>query len=163
MGALKDCELVSSEVLGQPVNSLTALAFVIAGVAVWIGTRRLLVALGLVSTGVGSFLFHGPMPAPAQLLHDITLWFLVVVVGVAIISDLRHGHSWQELVGPGTLLGVVAVVGRMGATGNPLCDPESIWQPHGLWHIGAAIAVTWWAFATSEDHSSRRGKAPRKP
>lgn len=26
--------------------------------------------------------------------------------------------------------------------GLPLCEPDSIWQGHGFWHLGAAAAVT---------------------
>ncbi|HXV72998.1 MAG TPA: hypothetical protein VEB69_16525 [Acidimicrobiia bacterium] len=145
MRALRDCEAIGGTLLGQPVNSLTTIAFVVAGVIVFRRTRRPWVAVGLVATGIGSFLFHGPMPGYAQLAHDVTLWFLVGVVVVSIVVEYRATREWRHLVGPGLLLAVVAIVGRLGATGNPLCDPDSPWQPHGLWHIGSAIAVTWWA------------------
>lgn len=131
--------------LGQTVNSLTALGFILVGIVVILRTDRRWVGLGAISVGVGSFFFHGPMPAWAQVAHDVTLWFLVVIAVVAIIDDLRHGAPWRPLLGPLLLLGVVAVIGRLGATGGPLCDPDSIVQPHGLWHLGAAITVLWWA------------------
>jgi hypothetical protein len=53
-------------------------------------------------------------------------------------------------LGPLALLAVVAVIGRLGATGGPLCDPDSLWQPHGLWHVGAAVVVVWWALRRRE-------------
>jgi hypothetical protein len=145
MGALRDCEAFTSALLGQPVNTLTCVAFLVGGVVIWRRSERRMVAIGMVATGVGSMLFHGPNPPYAQLAHDITLWFLVGVVIVSIGFDLTRGGSWRGLLGPALLLGTVAIMGRLGATGNPLCNPESIWQPHGLWHIGAATAVTWWA------------------
>lgn len=145
MGAIRDCETIGGTFLGQPINTLTTIAFVIAGVIVWRSTRRRWVAAALVATGVGSFLFHGPMPPYAQLAHDVTLWFLVAVVAISIIAEYRSTHEWRPLLGPGLLLAVVAIIGRLGATGNPLCDPGSPWQPHGLWHLGSAVAVTWWA------------------
>lgn len=152
MGALRDCEAVADSFLGQPVNSLTTVAFVLAGVIVWQrGTRRRWVAVGLIATGVGSFLFHGPMPSFAQLAHDLTLWFLVGVVGISIIVEYRSTREWRHLVGPILVLATVAVIGRLGATGNPLCDPSSPWQPHGLWHLGSAAAVTWWALNNERD------------
>ena len=67
----------------------------------------------------------------------------VVVAAVAIVVRLwieRTAHT----IGAMLLLGVTAVLGRLGATDWPLCDPESIWQTHGLWHIGAAVALAWW-------------------
>ena len=145
MGALKDCEVVADWLLGQRVNSLTALGFVVVGVLIISRTERLWVGLGSIATGIGSFLFHGPMPSWAQVPHDATLWFLIGVSVAAIVIDLRHGAPWRPLIGPVVLLGSVAIIGRLGATGGPLCDPGSPLQPHGLWHLGAAGAVFWWA------------------
>ncbi len=147
MRALRDCEAIVDSFLGQPVNSLTTLAFVVAAGIVWARTGRRWVTVGLAATGVGSFLFHGPMPSYAQVAHDVTLWFLVTIVVVSVSIEFRSSGEWRHLVGPLALLAIVAVVGRLGATGNPLCDPESLWQPHGLWHIGSATAVTWWALS----------------
>jgi hypothetical protein len=144
MGALRDCEAIGDSFLGQPINSITTLAFLIAAGIVW-HTGRRWVALALAGTGVGSFLFHGPMPSYAQMSHDITLWLLVAVVVASIVIEFRSTGQWRHLVGPLALLAIVAIVGRLGATGNPLCDPGSLLQPHGLWHIGSAAAVTWWA------------------
>jgi len=149
MGALADCEAIVDSLLGQRVNSITTLAFAVAAFVVWRWSTRVWIALGLLLTGIGSFFFHGPMPSWSQLAHDVTLWFLVAVAVGAIIRDLMRSREWRPLVGPLALLTVVAVIGRLGATGNPLCDPTSIWQPHGLWHIGAAVAAAWWAVTTA--------------
>jgi hypothetical protein len=40
---------------------------------------------------------------------------------------------------------VVAGIGRLGGSGGPLCNPDSLLQPHALWHVGAAGVATWWA------------------
>ena len=186
MGALKDCEAVVHAFLGQPVNSITTMAFVLGGVVIISRTEHRWVGIASVATGVGSFLFHGPMPPYAEWVHDLTLaWLLLVVasdgrswerwarlpglviiaavtaipgagdpVGVvlaalAIILLLERDRSMRT-AGPLALLVVVAVIGRLGATGGVLCDPDSWWQPHGLWHVGAAAAVTWWALARTE-------------
>ena len=192
MRALRDCEAVVHAVLGQPVNSLTTAAFVVGGLIVMVRTRHVWVGIASVATGIGSFLFHGPMPPYAEWAHDATLAWLLLVVG-------SHGRSWESwaripgllviaaivavpgtayplgvalaagaivlllmedrspaTLGPLTLLVVVAIIGRLGSTGGPLCDPDSIWQPHGLWHLGAATAVTWWAIARKEDPLPRR-------
>lgn len=184
MGALADCELVRSSLLGQPANTITTLAFMIGGVVVgrrldlrWLGTA-------VFATGIGSFLFHGPMPPGSEWAHDTSLVWLILVIagwnrpwerwtllpglgvlgvafvavpvaadpvgvvliaatlGMIVIPD-RSLHS----LGPMALLGVAAIVGRLGATGGPLCNPESLFQPHALWHIAAASAVVWWALA----------------
>ncbi len=64
---------------------------------------------------------------------------------VAVIAIVRDEFSVANLA-PLVALAVVAVLGRLGATGGPLCVPPSIWQWHGLWHVGAAGAVAWWAW-----------------
>ncbi len=177
-----DCELIAHAFWGQPVNTVTTLAFLVAGVVVarrfalrWIG-------FALVATGIGSFLFHGPMPPGSQWAHDVSLaWLILVVaglgqpwerftrfpglavlgvtlalipgvadllavllVGVAIFVLLWRDRSPQSVAAL-AVLAVFAVIGRLGATGGPLCEPESLLQPHGLWHIGAAVVVAWWA------------------
>ena len=185
MGAAADCEAIAAGILGQPVNTVTTLAFVVAGSLV-MARRRDLVWLGaaLVLTGIGSFLFHGPMPPGAEWAHDVSLaWLILVIAGIgwsrerltrlpglillgglfalaptvadpiavgltilAVIVLVRRDRTISTL-GPLLLVGVTGVVGRLGATGGPLCNPESLLQPHGLWHLGAATAVTWWALA----------------
>jgi hypothetical protein len=187
MGAAADCETIGAGFLGQPVNTLTTLAFVVAGV-VLIGLRpdRRWVGIGLVATGVGSFLFHGPMPPGSEWAHDVTLaWLIAIVAGigsrweplthlpalvvlavafavfpiladpvavviaaVAALTILRRDRS-RPVLAPLLLLAAVAVYGRLGATGGPLCDPGSVLQPHGVWHVGSALAGVWLAVAYS--------------
>lgn len=182
MGALADCERIANSLLGQPANALSTLAFLVAGVVVarrpdlrWIG-------LAIFATGIGSFLFHGPMPRGSQWAHDVTLVWLIALIagwgrpwerwtrlpglavlgvvfaGAPILADplavaltaaalglvLIPDRSIHNL-GPIAVLGLAAIVGRLGATGGPLCDPDSLFQPHALWHIAAAGAVAWWA------------------
>jgi hypothetical protein len=72
--------------------------------------------------------------------------FAGVMTVVAVISILRRDRS-AATIAPLVLLGVVAVFGRLGATGGPLCNPGSLFQPHAVWHLGAAAAVAWWALA----------------
>jgi hypothetical protein len=185
VGAEVDCEQIGTGWLGQPVNSLSALAFLVVGF--FIATRRperFWVGVAVAATGIGSFLFHGPMPAGSQLAHDVSLaWMLatvpavgtpwdrwIVLPGLVVLGALfalvpsltdpvfialtavtlvvlvRRDRSAATL-GPLALLVTSAAIGRLGATGGPLCDPDSLLQPHAIWHLGAAAAVTWWALA----------------
>ncbi|HEU4916975.1 MAG TPA: hypothetical protein VFV13_10475 [Acidimicrobiia bacterium] len=194
MGAAADCELIRAGFLGQPVNAITSLGFVLGGVVVASRRQnRRWVGIALAATGVGSFLFHGPMPPGNEWAHDVTIaWLLVVVAAagtraesyshlpalavlgvgfalapawgdpiavaltvVAIVSVLRSRDRHALL--PLSLLALVAIYGRLGATGGPFCDPESVFQPHGVWHLGSALAVTWWALS---DVSRPRADSP---
>ncbi|MGD2042436.1 MAG: hypothetical protein PVJ28_02230 [Acidimicrobiia bacterium] len=194
MGALRDCERVVGPLLGQPANTLSTLALAVAGGLVIRKTSSSWLGYALLATGLGSFLFHGPMPPLAEWAHDVTLaWLLLVVaglgrpwerwtrlaglvilgalfalwpgmgdpVGVALavlaISLLLLEDRSRDTVGPVILLTAVAIIGRLGATGGPLCDPDSLLQPHALWHIGSATAVAWWALRRHPQSGPRRG------
>jgi len=153
-----DCERIGLGLLAQPVNALTSLAFVVAGA--WIVHRALgardgrarLILFGCVvaSVGVGSVLYHGPQPAPAQNLHDGTI--VVVVVGVGVLELIRARRRFHRdrrgylLAVAALLLGAVAFT--FGRTSSPLCSPGDIVQLHGLWHVFAALALA--AFASAE-------------
>jgi hypothetical protein len=187
VGAAADCEAIGPGWLGQPVNSLTTLAFIVAGVLVLVARPdRRWVGTALAATGAGSLLFHGPMPPWSEWAHDVTLaWLLLVIAGtgtrwerqthlpglaglallfavapvsadplavvlsvVAVLSILRRDRS-PATVWPMTLIGAAAIFGRLGASGGPLCDPDSLLQLHGIWHLAAAAGVAWWALATT--------------
>jgi len=194
VGAAADCEAIGAGFLGQPVNALTTIGFVVAGIVVMVRRKDMAwIGIGLIATGTGSFLFHGPIPPGNEWAHDVTLAWLVVLIGgwrtrwerlthlpallalglimalvpvladpltialtlVALVTILRRDRSPTPLA-PLLLLAAVAVFGRLGATGGPLCDPESLLQPHGVWHLGAAFAVTWWALARVDVQPQRR-------
>ncbi|HEY4584095.1 MAG TPA: hypothetical protein VI980_06335 [Acidimicrobiia bacterium] len=186
MGAAADCESIGVGLLRQPVNSLTTLAFVVAGIVVMTRRReRRWVGIALIATGIGSFLFHGPMPTGGEWAHDLTLAWLLLVVA----ADGTRWERWSRipsLVALGLLFALVpgvadpvalalavlavgsvlradrssatwaavalliagAIFGRLGATTWPFCDPDSMLQLHGLWHLAAATAVTIWAIST---------------
>lgn len=195
MGAAADCEAIGTGFLGQPVNTLTTVAFLLVGALVLTYRKeRVWIGVGLIATGIGSFLFHGPMPGGSEWAHDVTLaWLVALIAGLgtrwewiskgpaliglgalfwlipviadptavvltvlAVVSILvkeRALGTW----GPLGLVSAAAVYGRLGATGGPFCDPEALYQPHGVWHVLAAVAVGWWATAGSR-HRSTTGR-----
>jgi hypothetical protein len=202
LGAAADCEAIGAGFLGQPINTLTTLGFVVAGIIVIVGRQDMRwIGIGLVSTGIGSFVFHGPMPPGSEWAHDVSLaWLLTMIAGwgtrwervsrlpalvvigavvalvpviadpfagvmtvVAVMSILLRDRS-ASTVGPLLLLASVAVFGRLGATGGPLCNPDSLLQPHAVWHLGSALAVTWWALGAATTPSVRvRARSSRRP
>jgi hypothetical protein len=182
MGAAVDCETIGPGLLGQPLNAISSLALAIAGIWLLGRIADRWIGLGLIATGVGSFLFHGPLAPGGVWVHDVTLaWLLAVIlvelrrwptrihlfglglmalvfwllpssadvimvaVVLAIVGALVTGRrtraTWTQL----GALATVAIIGRLGATGGPICDPDSVLQPHALWHLGAAGVVAWWA------------------
>ena len=204
-----DCEAFGTGWLVQPVNALSSLAFTVVGLAMigWAratsGPERLVrsgFVFGMIATGIGSFLFHGPQTSGSQFVHDIT--FLVTMAIVAV-ANIGAGRRWRPstvwavvagyavatvvalVVSPGITnlitgfavallvtgdlavrrvgtvstrwfavaigaLVVAVVLLVLGRTGNLLCDPESLVQGHGLWHVLGAVALGAYAVATGE-------------
>ena len=68
-----DCEALRDGWLAQPVNSLSSLAYVGAAIFVARRTPNLLSAFALGAVGIGSLLYHGPMPAGANLAHNASI------------------------------------------------------------------------------------------
>jgi len=85
---VSDCERIGDGLLAQPVNALSALAYVVAGLAVLAkaGHRRVMLGYGvaLIAVGVGSVDFHGPDGFGARWLHDVTI---VVVLLLVVAHD----------------------------------------------------------------------------
>jgi hypothetical protein len=79
----------------------------------------------------------------------------VLLTGFAVVSLLARNRSITT-GGPLALVSTAAVYGRFGATGGPLCDPEALFQPHGVWHVLAAVAVGWWAMRAPAAQSTTK-------
>lgn len=66
-------------------------------------------------------------------------------VGLAAIAGelmvRRELRTWAPMLAVGTLGAVVNLLGRTGA---PLCEPESVVQLHGAWHLLTATAFFLW-------------------
>ena len=158
-----DCERIVSGALAQPVLAITSLAYVAAGLAVmWWAIRvraPLAVAAGvaLVMVGAGSFVFHGPQPSWAELVHD---WPIVAVAAIYAAGLARNWRPWRSTWA--TAAGIFAmglVAYAAGRSGSPLCRPDSLWQYHGAWHVLSAAAAGWAARAMAP---APQGAAPRR-
>jgi hypothetical protein len=119
-----DCEALRDGCLAQPVNSVSSLAYVGAAIAV----------------GIGSLLYHGPMPAGANLAHNASIGALAAsIVYAAVQGRLRLPPL--PAVGAGALALTIYPLSR---TGSSLCRPESLLQGHAAWHVLTAMALASW-------------------
>jgi hypothetical protein len=135
-----DCEAVRDAVLAQPVNSLSSLAYVAAGAYVLRRGGPVAPAVALAAVGVGSVLYHGPMPPGAELVHDAAIVALVGAVGVL---------AWRRRLPRPPAASVAALAAGaaanlLGRTGAPLCRPESLVQGHAVWHVLTALGLALW-------------------
>lgn len=136
-----DCEALRDGVLGQPVNSLSSLAYVVAGGYVVRRGGPVVAAVALGAIGAGSLLYHGPMPPGARAAHDGSI---VAFLAVALVVAWRR----RSFPGPPPLALVAlaggVVVNLLTRTGAPLCRPASLAQGHAVWHVLTAVAAAAW-------------------
>lgn len=96
-----DCEHIGEGLLAQPANTLSSLAYVLAGALLFWralagrpGTRitPVVYAVMVIGVGIGSAAFHGPMPAWARLAHDLSIAAVLAFV-IAYDVALTRGAS----------------------------------------------------------------------
>jgi hypothetical protein len=166
-----DCERLHGGLVAQPVNTASALAYVAVGA--WLIGRGLrsgagpgrpaTVGFGLAvaAAGVGSVDYHGPGSSAARLLHDGGLYAVVGFVAVAEVARrLRRGRLAPSRRAAYRAALAAAAAGAacwwLGRTASPVCDPDSLLQPHAVWHLLAAAALACWALAALEPPAQAR-------
>lgn len=105
-----DCEALGDGWLVQPIAAWSSLAYAVVGVVLILSSattpgreRTLRITFGflLIATGIGSVLYHGPQPATAGFVHDITfltaLWFLAIM-NPAMPYGLRPRQAWSAVI-----------------------------------------------------------------
>jgi hypothetical protein len=145
-----DCEALRDAWLNQPVNALSSLAYVAAGAYVLRRGGPTIPALALVAVGVGSVLYHGPMPPGAELVHDGS------ILALALTIPLAGRPPAAALLG---LAGALAI-NQLSRTGAPLCGPDSLLQGHAAWHVLTAAALGAWFTAGRAPWRWRAAPAP---
>ena len=135
-----DCEALRDGWLGQPVNAVSSLAYVLAGAYVLRRGGPVAPAVALAAVGVGSGLYHGPMPAGAEAVHDGS----IVALGVAFAMAAARGRPRRPSKTTWLLAGTAIAANVLTRTGAPLCRPDSLLQGHAAWHVLTAAAVAAW-------------------
>ena len=78
-----------------------------------------------------------------------------VAIGLTLVRAWRRPDLRRAIGRSLALLAVGGIVGTLSRPSGPLCDPDSIWQGHGVWHILAAAGLATLAPAIGR----RRGEA----
>jgi hypothetical protein len=151
-----DCEALHAGWLGQPVNALSSLAYVLAGAYVLRRGGLRASALALAAAGVGSLLYHGPMPWGAGLAHDGSIAAVVVTVPFA----WRRGAVGRPPPAALAVGAVAVVLNLLTRTGAPLCRPGSLLQGHAAWHVLTAVALGLWFAPRAQPISHRVADGP---
>jgi Ceramidase len=114
-----DCEHIGQGLLAQPANTLSSLAYVLAGLLI-LGRAAVarpgariapaVYAVTVIGVGIGSAAFHGPMPAWGRFGHDLSIAaVLAFVIGydVALVRGASANTGLALFV---AITGACAVV-----------------------------------------------------
>jgi hypothetical protein len=146
-----DCERIHDGLIGQPVNTLSSLAYVGAGAALvararWAEppARARLLAYGAATAanGLGGVAYHGPGGSLGRWLHDAALLATLGLVAVTDVEDVA-GRSQQQ---PAALAAVAG--GAVAALWPAVSAPAQV--------VVAASAVV----AEAARHGRRRPAGP---
>ena len=133
---------------GHDVTFLVTIWFVaVINVA---ATYRWKPVAGWITFVVGSLI----LSVALTLSPGVTNVLMVATVLALVASDIalhRKGRirsAWYVA----SLLAIASagVMFLLGRTGAPLCDPDSLFQGHGLWHLLGALALGAYFVATSD-------------
>lgn len=142
--AASDCEAIRPGLIGQPANTISSLAFVVAAVPIVQAARRrgrpawLAVAAAAAVEGVGSVGYHGPGGPRAKWLHDAGIVALVGTVAVAVASEGAPVGPRPVTAG---LSAAAVALHALSRSGGPLCSCHSRLQGHAAFHLLAAAAL----------------------
>jgi hypothetical protein len=142
--AASDCERIRPGLIGQPANTASSLAFVLAAAPIWRRAQATgrkpwrSVAIALAFEGLGSVAYHGPGGRIAKLVHDAG----IVGLAAAFIAVARDDPTTLRPRPLPTVLALSAVtLHALSRTGGPLCSCNSRLQGHAVFHVLAAAAV----------------------
>lgn len=137
-----DCEALLEDVaLAQPANAVSSVAYVAAGL--WLLARatrhggaeartQAVYGLALTSVGVGSIAFHGPQPAGARLVHDLTIAAVFAVVA---------GRGARVLLGRSEQVGLLIAAGLTAIAGVVMAARPDAGPPVNAVLAGSAVAM----------------------
>lgn len=81
------------------------------------------------------------------VVADVALAVGAVTVAALLVAEVLVGRprrTWVPLLTVGV---VAALLNGLGRTDAPLCDPESVVQWHGVWHLLTAAGFVLWGRA----------------
>jgi len=111
-----DCERLGDGALAQPVNALSSLAFLVAGLWVCWHARRApgrrvelaVFGVAVAANAMGGVLFHGVPGVAARWIHDLSILAVLLFIGVfALARTADRATRWTM----GTYVGSLVVVG----------------------------------------------------
>jgi hypothetical protein len=124
-----------------------------------LGVARFVRTWGLIAPTVVALVVIAFVPAASPALAGVA----GVGLAVAEVAVYRRGLRpttaalWSGL----GCLAAGSVIFALSRTGGPLCDPQSWFQGHGVWHVLTAAALALWAVTAMQHPADRDAGAVR--
>lgn len=94
--------------------------------------------------GVVGGMIAGAAASATEVTDVVAVLLVVTLVAAELLARQRHLRPiWNP-----PLVVLVAIAGATwlaGTSRSPLCDEQSLLQPHGAWHVLSALVVLAWA------------------
>lgn len=153
--AVDDGERIRPGRIGQPANTASSLAFVVAAAPMALRAVRrerawpwLAVAGATALVGLGSVGFHGPGDRTGKAVHDAGVAAVGVMLPLALLLD--RPRRFPTLAAS---LGAIAVaLHTQSRTGGRLAGSDAPLPGHAVFHVVAAAALV----AVVPDHPEAR-------
>ena len=126
-----DCEHIGQGLLAQPANTLSSLAYVLAGLLI-LGRAAVarpgariapaVYAVTVIGVGIGSAAFHGPMPAWGRFGHDLSIAAVLAFVIGYEVAIARGASATRGLVMFVAITGACAVLDAALVTGAVVAE-----------------------------------------
>lgn len=148
--ASADCEECRDGAIAQPVNTVSSLAFCVAGISLvrrHRGNRvESALAWSAVAAGLGSAAYHGPGTRAGQILHDASL---ITMLGALVAADVERTTARRV---PAAVVGVLPVVATAAAA--------SPWSLATQVTAGAAATAAEVRRVLDDRATGKRGRRP---
>lgn len=116
--------------------------------------RAILGTAGLVTIAVGAVM--AVAPDAGNLLTGVVGAAAVITEVIVYRTGVRRFSQRvaRILIGVAVLLATAGIINVLGRTGGPICDPDSLFQGHAVWHVltaGAFMLYGYTAFPSGSD------------
>jgi hypothetical protein len=109
---------------------------------------------GWMVVGFGVALLSAVLAVGPTVTNILTVVVTAALIGSDVVLERRGGIARPWWIASLVAMAIAVAAFILGRTGAPLCDPDSVFQGHALWHLFAAAAIGMYFVATS----SARGK-----
>ncbi|NHZ71264.1 MAG: hypothetical protein GWP18_06440 [Proteobacteria bacterium] len=99
--------------------------------------------------GIGSAVIAGALLVSPPITNLLMVILVMSLIGSDVtLHRVSSRGSWWYVTSVVAISGAIAMF-MLGRTGGPMCDPDSLFQGHAMWHMLGAVALGTYFVATT--------------